>query len=188
MLNLITQKAKENLENKEKTKNLNQEEINRRANIIGYSALCFSMLKANPSDDIKFNIEKALEMSGESGPYVQYTFARINSILNKANFKIKETNLETLNFKLLGQKEQTLIKLLKNYNQIITEACTKYKISSIANYLIKISQTFNDFYQNSKILCSENDSKNIQLVLCFVTKKIIKDGLNLLDIETLDQM
>lgn len=188
MYDLIVERAKENLLNKDKTKDLSEDELDKRAKVIGYSALCFSMLKASPYDDIKFDVEKALEMSGESGPYVQYTFARINSILNKTNFDVENVDFENLDFSLFGEREKSLIKLLKNYNDIVVESAIKYKISSIANYLIKVCQNFNDFYQNSNIINSDENLKNVLLVLCYATSKIIKDGLDLLDIDILDEM
>jgi len=84
ILNKITRAAKENLLTKELTKNLSENELNKRSKIIGYSALSFSFLKMNPLSDIKFDIDNALAFEGETGPYVQYTYARIKSILRKS--------------------------------------------------------------------------------------------------------
>lgn len=188
MLELVVNESKKNLENKEKTYNLDEKELERRAQIIGYSALCFNMLKSNPYDDIKFDIQKALQVKGESGPYILYTFARINSILEKLNFQILKIDFKKLDFNLLEKKHINLIKILKDYNKIVLEASKKYKISLIANYLLKLSQNFNDFYQNSDIKSEDKNLQEILLVLCYLIKKIIKDGLDLLDIEVLEQM
>jgi arginyl-tRNA synthetase len=184
ILNHIISKAKENLISKEISKNLPDAELEKRANIIGYGALAFSMLKTNPLDDICFDIDKALSFEGETGPYVQYTYARINSILKKANYK----NQKDIDYSKYENKETSLIKLLKEYPQIIQEASNKYKPSHIANYLIKVSQSFNEFYQNSPILNGDKELIEPRLELCSATSRIIKEGLDLLDIQTLDEM
>lgn len=184
ILNLIIKKAKENLLSKEISKNLNKKEIEKRAKIIGFAALSFTFLKVNPLDDMKFDLEKSLSFEGETGPYIQYTYARIQSILRKAEFD----NNFNINFNLFEKQEISLIKLLKKYPNIIQEAAEKYKLSSIANYLIKICQLFNEFYQNINILKSEEKQKQARLVLIYLTAKIIKDALEIFLIEVLDEM
>lgn len=184
LINEVITKAKENLLTKELTKNLDKNELEKRSKIIGYSALSFSMLKINPMDDIKFDIERALAFEGETGPYVQYTYARIMSILRKSNTKIT-TNID---YSIFSDIEKLLIKTLKEYPKILEEASTKYKISAIANYLIKLSQQFNEFYQNSNILKSNEKEKLAKLLLADSAAKIIKEGLELLDIEVLEEM
>lgn len=184
LLEEIVEKAKENLKSKELTKKLSEKELDKRAKIIGYSALAFSFLKVNPLDDIKFDIDRALMFEGETGPYIQYTYARIKSVLKKANYK---QNLK-INYELYGEKELQLIKILKEYPAILKEASDKYKISLIANYLSKVSQSYNDFYQNCPIIKEEEELKNARASLCQATSEIIKEGLNLLDIEVLEEM
>lgn len=178
-------KARENLLNKENSKGLSEEEVERRANIIGYGALAFSILKANPLSSINFSIEKSLSFEGETGPYVQYTYARIQSLLRKAEYK-RNNNI---NFEVFEEKESSLIKILKDYSNVLEEASSKYKISAIANFLIKVCQSFNEFYQNCHIVSSEDEElKKARLLLCENTSLILKDGLSLLGIEVLDEM
>ena len=176
--------AKQNLKTKELTKDLSEKEIEKRAKIIAYGALAFSFLKPNPIDDIHFDIKKALAFEGESGPYIQYTYARIKSVLRKAKY----TKTPKIDYNLFNEKEISLLKTLKEFPQIIEEASEKYKISAIANYLIRICQKYNEFYQNSNILKEKEEIRNARLVLCEVTSKVLKEGLNLLDIETLEEM
>ncbi|MFW6285704.1 MAG: arginine--tRNA ligase [Nanoarchaeota archaeon] len=187
MYNLALEKSRDNLLSKEKTKQLNNSELEKKAKIIGYSALCFSILKSNPYDDIKFDIDKASKMTGETGPYIQYTYARIMSVLKKSKFNIN-VDLEKLNLNSINDKEKSLLKILKEYNDVVITASNKYKISLIANYLIKVCKNFNDFYQNYNILNSSDDLKEFRLVLSYCTSKILKDGLELLDIEVLEEM
>jgi len=199
----VVSKAKKNLLEKEISKNLNEVELNRRAKIIGYSGIAFSFLKINPLDDIKFDVSASLSFQGETGPYVQYTFARIVSLLKKGNFdfnfgdidlvnvsSIKKNikKISKLNFNSFGDKEFLISKTLAEFPDYFFEAVSKYKLSSIANFLIKLSQNFNDFYQNSNILKSSKDDREAKLFLSYLTAIIIKEGLNLLDIEVLDEM
>lgn len=188
LLKEMIENSKQNLLNKELTKNLSKEELETRANIIGYGALAFSILNVNPLSDMKFDIDKALAFEGETGPYVQYTYARIKSILRKAN----QNNIETekIDFKSYNQSEIKLIKQLGEYQNVVLQAEQKYKPSAISNYLIRVCQTFNEFYQNNKILGEGSEENKLQqrLLLIESTSKIIKEGLELLGIETLEEM
>jgi arginyl-tRNA synthetase len=89
---------------------------------------------------------------------------------------------------VFGASESSLIKLLKEYPEVVLEAARKYKPSHIANYLIKVCQAYNEFYQNCPIIKEKDDVKDARLLLCDATSKIIKDGLELLDIEVLEEM
>ncbi|MDA3855606.1 MAG: arginine--tRNA ligase [Candidatus Woesearchaeota archaeon] len=182
LLDLIEEKALNNL--KDKSPDLNKKESMRRSKIIGYSALTFGILKINPLDNNNFDIDSALSFEGDTGPYVQYTYARIQSILKKSKYKFNSK----IHYSLYQEKELSLIKALKEYPQIIIEAAKKYRPSMIANYLIKVSQLFNDFYQNCPILQEEENLKQARLLLAKSTSKILKEGLELLDIETLEGM
>lgn len=180
-------KAKENLKTKELTKNLDEKEIQKRAEIIGFAALAFSFLKVNPKSAINFDFEKSLSFEGETGPYILYTYARIKSILRKAN---KNTNQnKKINYRLYNEKEQEIIKILGEYQQIIIDAANKYKISNIANYLLKLSQKFNEYYQTTNILKIQNNEElTAKLFLIDCIAKTIKETLSLYDIETLEEM
>ena len=183
-LNLVIKAAKENLIKKDINNKLTENEIEKRSKIIGFSALSFMFLKVNPKDDLKFDIEKAISFEGETGPYIQYTYARIQSILRKANYEL-DNNID---FSLFNEIEVSLIKKLKEYPEIIIEAAQKYKISLIGNYLINLAQIFNEFYQNSNILNSELELKRARLLLLYSTSLILKDALSIYGIEVLDEM
>ena len=185
LVNEAKKKAYDNLLTKEISKNLDEEELKRRSDIISYAALAFSILRVNPKDDTNFDLDRALAFEGETGPYVQYTYARIQSILKKSDISV---DLD-VDYNVFGEKEITLIKLLKEYKNIIDEASSKYKISAIANYLIKICKAFNDFYQNCSILKADTkEQKKARLLLAKSTADMIKDCLELLDIEVLEEM
>ncbi|MCA9459024.1 MAG: arginine--tRNA ligase [Nanoarchaeota archaeon] len=191
LLNEVVSCAEKNLMKKDYNLS-SKDEIKRRARIIGYSALAFSFLKINPLDDIKFDIEKALAFEGDTGPYVQYTYARIRSILSKAldlGVDSRKLNVKNINLDVLGEGESRLVKILKDYPLVLKDAGEKYKISAIANYLIKVCQAFNLFYQECPILKADTEEiRNIRLLLAKYTSQLLMDGLGLLDIETLDEM
>ena len=185
-LNSQVENSKKNLLSKDLTKDLPTEELIKRAKIIGYGALAFSILNVNAISDIKFDVQRALSFEGETGPYVQYTYARIKSILRKAN----RENIETkdINFENYNETEVNLIKQLGEFKSKVLEAEQKYKPSAISNYLIRVCQSFNEFYQNNKIIGGDEDKLESRLLLIESTSKIISEGLNLLGIETLEEM
>ncbi len=180
----VVLRAKEGLKTKELTKNLSEKELNRRAEVIGCGALAFSFLKPNPTDDIKFDIDKALAFEGDTGPYVQYTYARIKSVIRKAEYREKID----VDYSLYSEKEMSLIKLLKGYPEVVLEAASKYKISAVANYLIRVAQSYNEFYQSCPILKEKDGVKNARLLLCDATSRVLANGLSLLGIDVLEEM
>ena len=183
LLNTIREKARKNLLSKDLTKNLNEKELERRTNVIAYCALSFSMLNVNPKSDIKFDIDKALSFEGESGPYVLYTYARIQSILKKA-----EKYDSKFNSSLFNSMENNIIKELNEYQNVLLEAAHKLKPSMITNYLLKISQLVNEYYHSVNILKEKEDIKNARLNLIKSTGIVIKKSLEILNIEVLDEM
>jgi arginyl-tRNA synthetase len=186
LLNEMIENSKKNLLNKELTKDLPETELNIRAKKIGYGALAFSMLNVNSLSDMKFDMDKALAFEGETGPYVQYTYARIKSILRKAGQEnIKSKNI---NFNNYNGSEVQLIKQLGEFENAVLQAEQKYKPSAISNYLVRVCQSFNEFYQNNKIIGGEEDKLQSRLLLIESTSKVISEGLNLLGIETLEEM
>ncbi len=183
LLEMMRESAKENLLLKEMTKNLSQTELKRRVNIIGYGAMAFTILNTNPMLDIRFDIDKTLDFIGETGPYLQYTYARINSVLKKAEFKSTDIDVS-----IYTDKEISLIKKLGDYSDILIDSADKLKPSLIANYLIKLAQSYNEFYQSTPILKSTEKKKSVRLELSYLVAKTLKEGLELLDIDTLDEM
>lgn len=185
----ILSSAEEILKQKEITKNLDKKELEKRAKIIGFSALSFTFLKPNPVMPINFSIKQALSFEGETGPYCLYTYARMSSILKKGNFNIKKINIENLNFDLLTDKEIKLIKILNEYQEVILDSANKYKISNLTNYSIKISQAFNEYYQLQPILKEEKENiRELRLTITYFVSIILKDVLEILNIEVLEEM
>lgn len=185
LFSLILEKAISNLKSKELTKNLSDREIEKRARVISFNALAFTMLKVNPTNDIKFDVDKALAFEGESGPYVMYTYARIKSILRKAKFE----KINKIDSSLFSSDENEMFSMLNEYQSIVLESADKYKMSHLASYLIRVSKKFNEYYQKVSILKEDNkDIMDARLVMCYCVSEVLKNGLRILDMQTLEEM
>ena len=179
-------KAKKNLNEKNLTQNLSEEEKLSRATLIGRGAIYFAFLKVNPKLPISFSIENSLSFEGETAPYIQYTYARICSVLKKANFNTTSFKCDTSQF---SEKEISLFKTISTYPKVLKKTSENFKISNFTNLSLKIAQNFNDIYQTTPILKAETKTRRISLlVLCHITKQVLKKTLKLLAIETLEEM
>jgi arginyl-tRNA synthetase len=122
--------------------------------IIGLGALKYFILKVDPKKRILFDPKASVDFQGNTGPFIQYTYARIQSILRKANFDYsKEVTID------LHEKEKELIKQLELYPEVIQQAAKNYSPAVIANYTYELVKEFNSFYQNVHILGEENQDK-----------------------------
>lgn len=164
----------------EKRHKLTKKEIEKRAKQIGMGALVFHMLKIDPNKDMLYDPEESIAFEGDTGPYVQYAHARCVSILKKAKTKITKE----VDFKLLTTtQEQELIKILMKYPSVLEDAAKHYKPSLIANYLLTLTQRFNDFYQFCPCLSTKKEEKKARLLLVDCSRLVLENGLNLLGIE-----
>ena len=160
----------------------NKEEV---AKQVGIGAVMFQELFNNRIKDYVFSWEKLLSFEGETGPYVQYTHARANSLLEKGEF-----SLETkINYSLLTENDEiNLIRLLYKFPEIVIDAMEKLEPSFITRHITEISKAFNKFYNSCPILSVEEELKDARLMLVFATKTVIKTGLALLGIEAPNRM
>jgi arginyl-tRNA synthetase len=189
VLKLLEKKAYTNLLEKNFSKTDKQNDLEKKAKKIAYAALSFTFLKVNTKSPINFSIDKALSFEGESGPYIQYTYARIKSIIKKSN--LNETQIKTLKLDLKNINPQIimLLKKIEDYPKQIIIASEKYKMSSVAIYLLNLAQTFNKFYQNTPINKESNIKlKEIYLMVSLLISEILKEGLLILDIDVLEEM
>lgn len=162
-----------------------EEEKNNLYATIGLGALKYFILKVDPKKRMLFNPEESINFQGNTGPFLQYTHARICSVLKKAdtiNEKIA-SNIE------MHEAELELVKLINDYPNIITEAGSNHSPALLANYLYELVKAFNHFYQSVPILKEENaESRNFKLIICKATGNILKSGLNLLGINAPERM
>lgn len=166
------------------------EDIDGLSRQIGIGALIFNYLKSSKLKDIIFDLDDTLRFDGETGPYVQYTYVRTNSILQKANFLDQEINFHTFHFEtLIHDSEVDLVKQLQRFPEIIKKATEEFEPSILTRCMIDIASLFSKFYNECKVLsCEEINLKEARLALVYATSIVIKNGLKLLGIECPDQM
>lgn len=152
---------------------------------IGVGAIIFAYLKNNRERDIMFNWKEMLSFDGETGPYVQYTYARGKSILRKAGDISCIADFSKLNSK----EEFELIKLLEGFETAIFNATEKYEPSILTRHMIEIAKAFNKFYNSNNIMSTEDQGlKKARLELVEATSYVIKSGLSLIGIEVVEKM
>ncbi|HHV38730.1 MAG TPA: arginine--tRNA ligase [Tepidimicrobium sp.] len=160
----------------------NKEEV---AKEVGIGAIIFQELFNNRIKDYVFSWEKTLSFEGETGPYVQYTHARANSLLKKGNFKLDEE----IDHSLLNQdNEVSLLRFLYQFPAVVTDALNKYEPSIITRHIVEITKAFNKFYNSCPVLSAEEELRKARLMLVYVTKVVLKTGLDLLGIAAPDRM
>lgn len=149
---------------------------------IGFGAVKYSDLSHDPITDIDFSWDKALALEGNSGPYLQYAYARVCSLLEKAG--VSAESLTMFDFNLATAPEKRLALQLLEFPGAVVRAAEAYKPSVMADYLFQTAQLYSSFYQNSPILKSEEAVKNARLKLCALFGDVLRTGLGLLGIET----
>lgn len=156
---------------------------------VSIASIKYAFLKSSIGKDIEFNLEESISLDGNSGPYLQYTYARSRSILEKAKGThadgqtVKIDNTKSLKFE---KEEYTLLRLLIHFPEIVEKAAISYSPSTVCTYLFELAQSFNLFYQHHTIVGS--DTEKFRLVLTQSVGQILKNGLYLLGIDTVERM
>lgn len=168
-----------------KLEGYSQEEKNKLFKIIGLGALKYYILKVDPRKQILFNPEESVDFAGNTGPFIQYTYARIQSILRKAAFDLNVVVKELE----LHPKEKELLKQIELFPEVIQNAASNYSPALVANYTYELVKEYNSFYQSVSILGEEDETKKIFRVQ--LSKKVaatIKSAFKLLGIEVPERM
>ena len=161
------------------------ENIDEVSRIVGIGAVKFQELYNNRIKDYVFDWDEVLNFDGETGPYVQYTYARAKSVLRKAGVdEIKPLNIE----KITSDEEFILVKKLAEFENVVVRAKEKYEPSLITRHLTEIAKSFNKFYNSSKIMVEDEKLKEERLALAYATSIVIKTALGLLGIKTVEKM
>ncbi|GAI72412.1 unnamed protein product, partial [marine sediment metagenome] len=162
-----------------------EEKKKERAKSIGMGALSFFILKFNPKSDFIFNPKESISFEGETGPYIQYCYARIESIITKSK------ELIDLNIKwdlIKHEKEISLVKQLIYFPEMLDSITRNYNIHLIPQYLLTLCQAFNSFYSSCQVLSDNKDLEKARLLLIRCVQIVVKVGLDILGIDTLNQM
>ncbi len=181
--------ARDTSEELGKLDNYTEEEKNEVARIVGLGALKYFILKVDPRKNMVFNPKESIDFNGNTGPFIQYTHARIKSVLRKA----KEQNLtfEKLeqNNISISEKEKNIIQLLTEYHSVIKQAGEEFSPALIANYVYDLVKEYNQFYHDFSILGEANKTiKTFRLFLSAKVAEVIANGMALLGIEVPERM
>jgi arginyl-tRNA synthetase len=155
------------------------------AHAVGVGAIKFYDLKNERLNGYDFNLEEMVSFEGETGPYVQYAHARIQSILRKA--AVQSETLLTGSLALTDDESWAIIKGLQAFSSVVARAARTFEPSAIAKYAINLAQAFNKYYAHTRIL-EENDEKNARLALAYATGVVLKESLRLLGVEAPEEM
>ncbi|HZH68279.1 MAG TPA: arginine--tRNA ligase [Chitinophagales bacterium] len=165
------------------------EEAEAISRMVGLGALKYFILKVDPKKNMTFNPKESIDFNGNTGPFIQYTHARIQSVLRKATDQNIEIPKELNNSIALSEKEEGLIQLLSEFKAIVKQAGEEYNVSLIANYIYDLAKEFNQFYHDYTILREENsDLRDIRLLLSKNVALTIKKGMSLFGIDVPERM
>lgn len=172
-----------------KLEDITEEEKNNIARIVGMGALKYFILKVDARKNMLFNPEESIDFNGNTGPFIQYTYARIRSILRKANAQGINIPASVEDNAPLNEKEIALIQKMNDFGAAVAQAGVDYSPSGIANYCYELTKEFNQFYHDYSILNADTEAeKTTRLVLAQNVAKVIKNGMELLGIEVPERM
>lgn len=178
--------AKERTEELGKVEGFSEEEKNKLYEMIGLGALKFFLLKVEPKKRLLFDPNESIDFQGHTGPFIQYTHARIKSVLAKAGYQSKLTEDYQQSLTAL---ERELIVILSKYPDVIASAAKEYSPAQVANYVFELSKLFNKFYHEESILKAEDtDVRNFRLDLASSTASVIAKSMKMLGIDVPDRM
>jgi len=179
------QTAKEKSQELGKLENLSDEDKEKSYETVGLGALKYFILKVDPKKKMLFNPAESIDFNGNTGPFIQYTYARIQSLLTKAEFSGNE-NLGTY---LPNENEKDLIMLLSESKDVVSKAAESLSPALVANYVYELVKTYNSFYQNNPILNQDDENaKQFRLQLSELAGKTIKKSLSMLGINVVNRM
>ena len=180
LLNEAIERAKEIIEQKNPELE-NKEEVAKK---VGIGAIIFNDLSNSRVKDEVFDWNNILNFQGETGPYIQYTYVRTKSVLEKAGIKIDNISFNMLNFDSLEDTySQNIIKLLYDFHNILIQVTEKNEPSILSRYLIELAKAYSVFYNENRIMVEDVNIKNSRIYLTFAVGKVLKIGANLLGIE-----
>jgi len=172
-------------------KGVNTDNIDETANQVGIGAVVFQELSSSRIKDYVFSWDKVLNFEGETGPYVQYTHARIASVIRNAGAaafeKALDINQAGIRY-IAGDSAYELAKLIYQFPTIIVDAAEKYEPSILTRHIVDVAQAFNRFYHDEHILVENEEEKAAKLALAYAAKTVLKNGLGLLGMAAPEKM
>lgn len=182
LLNEAISRAKEIIEQKNPDLE-NKEEVAKK---VGIGAVIFNDMSASRIKDEVFDWNTILNFQGETGPYIQYTYVRTKSVLEKAGYlpKIKNVKIDNLS----DEYSMAILKLIYNFEDILIQVTDKNEPSILARYLIELAKAYSSFYNENKIIVDDKDVQDARIYLTYAVSQVLKQGANLLGIEMPEKM
>jgi len=166
-------------------KDFTVEEAAETSRMVGMGALKYFLLKVDPKKNMLFNPKESIDFNGNTGPFIQYTYARIKSVLRRAG----EIDKEAAANAVPNEKEATLIRKISDFPTVVSEAGRTYSPALIANYAYDLAKEFNQFYHDYPMLKEENVSvKELRLLISAITARTLRSAVGLLGIEMPERM
>ncbi|MBR6402914.1 MAG: arginine--tRNA ligase [Eubacterium sp.] len=173
----------------EKNPDLSAQEKDEAARIVGVGAVIFNDLYNQRIKDVSFKWEHITSFEGETGPYVQYTYARCSSILRNIPDYENAINSSDLDYSVLTDAASVdLLKEISRFGAVITDASEKFEPSVVARYAVDLAQAFNRFYTDNRIAVDEENVRNARCAVTYITRRVLKDSLDLLGIGCVERM
>ena len=190
LIDVMTEDARRTADEAGKNADLTEQEKQSIARIVGMGALKYFILKVDARKNMLFNPEESIDFNGNTGPFIQYTHARIKSIMRKAEaMGININGIATRNDAVLNEKEIELVQKMNSFATAVEQAGKDYSPSGIANYCYELTKEFNQWYHDFSVLNADDEQTRItRLVLAKNVAKIIKNGMALLGIEVPERM
>lgn len=189
LMDEMIQTARETSEELGKLEGCTEQEIETITRMVGLGSLKYFILKVDPRKNMTFNPKESIDFNGNTGPFIQYTYARICSVLRKAAEQSIELPAQLPLTTVISEKEENLIQLIADFAVTVKEAGAEYSPAYIANYIYDLVKEYNQFYHDFSILREENaEIKAFRLVLSANVAKVVKEGMALLGIEVPERM
>ena len=173
---------------KAKNFDLPEDSCRQIAKVVGIGAVKYIDLSQNPTSDYIFDWDKMLSLQGNTAPYLQYAYVRVQSIFRKGDIGRQELHLDSAEIHLTHQAELALAKHILRLSEVIHQAQSSYKPNLLCTYLYQLAGRFTQFYESCPVLNSDEPTRTSRLLLCDLTARALKLGLSLLGIDTISQM
>lgn len=181
--NAVLDQAQSKLKDLVNLPNILEGEKEEIAEAVGVAAVKYALLRVNRTQDMVFDFDTTVSLDGDSGPYLLYTYARIQSLLQKGSFT--DVQIDGYNFET---EEQSVLRKLSEYPEIVLAAAKEYAPHLVANYLYDLAQKYNKVYNTYAVLDSEESTKQARLSLAAASAQVLQNGLKLLGINTVERM
>lgn len=185
LIDEVQEQISELVKNSTKVEEKDRDDVSEKLSI---AAIKYSFLKNGIGKDISFDFKESLSLDGNSGPYLEYTLARCNSILEQSQLRYTGLNTESLDTSIINDEERSIMSQLMKFPEVVMNAANKYAPQTITTYLFDLAQKYNLFYTKHSVLKAEGHEKSVRLLITKATAQVLKNGLSLLGIKSVEKM